>query len=96
METWSQLDHTLLWTYDVVEIRGQRVPKLIFVRRDQPAVAEVIVLRKDRFETKDLHSMPNNFSNHVIVERSANNEAYVYLVGTTEATLELFLIKGAN
>jgi hypothetical protein len=95
MATWRQLDHSLLWTYDVVEIRGQRVPKLIFVRRDRPAVAEVIVLRKDRFETKDLYGIPNNFSNHVIVERSVN-EAYVYLVGSTEPTLNLFRLDNAN
>jgi hypothetical protein len=93
MVAWRQLDHTLLWTYDVVEIQGQRVPKLIFVRRDPPAVAEVIVLRRDRFETKDLHDIQNN-SKRVFVERS--NEAYVYLVGTNETSLELFLINSAN
>lgn len=96
MVAWRQLDHTLLWTYDVVEIHGQRVPKLIFVRRDRPAVAEVIVLRKGQFETKDLQDIPINSPNRVKVERSTSNEAYVYLVGTTETSLELFLIDRAN
>lgn len=94
MQTWRQLDHRLLWTYDVIEFQGQRVPKLIF-RNRLGGVAEVIVLRTDRFDTRNLAGIPGDTPNRIVVDREAH-EGMVYLVGTTEDDLDAFLTTGAH
>jgi hypothetical protein len=99
MVAWRQLDHTYLWTYDIVEIQGRRVPKLIFCRdvNGRIAVAQVIVLRSTRFNTADLHDLTgvNGKLSRVIIERSSDPD-WVYVVGTTEGDLSAFLIQAAN
>jgi hypothetical protein len=94
MVAWRQLDHTYLWTYDIIEIQGQRVPKLIFCREvnGRSAIAQVIVLRADRFNTTDLHETVGNLK--TFVEREIHPD-WVYVVSTTEE-LGAFLIQGAN
>jgi hypothetical protein len=105
MAAWRQLDHTYLWTYDIVEIHGRRVPKLIFCRSvsagnsEHIAVAQVIVLRADRFNTNDLHDLTGGGGKMstvvVFVERSSDPN-WVYVVSTSEDSLSAFLIQAAN
>jgi hypothetical protein len=101
MLAWRQLDHSHLWSYDIAEIQGQRVPKLTFCRdmNGRIAVAQVIVLRSDRFNTTDLHDQTgvNSKLSTVIVERGIDPD-WVYVVSTTESKddLGVFLIQGAN
>jgi len=96
MTTWRQLDHSLLWTYDVVEFNGRRVPKLVFFQPSadgRGAIAQVIVLRRDQFDTSDLYDKQDATPNQIIVERDSSPE-YVYLIGADN--LNLFRIKGGN
>jgi hypothetical protein len=95
MVAWRQLDHSHLWIYDIAEIQGRRVPKLIFCRNvdGRSAIAEVIVLRADRFNTTDLHESGGNLK--VFVERGVDPD-WIYVVTTTEGDLGVFLIPSPN
>jgi hypothetical protein len=103
MVAWRQLDHTYLWTYDIVVIQDHRVPKLTFCRTvntgngERIAVAQVIVLRADRFNTTDLHNWTggNGKMSTLNVERGSDPN-WVYIVNTTELDLSAFLIRAAN
>jgi hypothetical protein len=99
MEPWTLIDHSTLWTYDVVEFQGQRVPKLIFYsNRDRGAVAEVLVLRADRFNTHDLNhgrGFPGQTPNQILVDKQSNPE-FVYLAGFYEGNQDAFLMQGAH
>jgi hypothetical protein len=98
MVAWRQLDHTYLWAYDIVEIRRRRVARLTFCRDDNGhiAIAQVIVLRADRFNTTDLHETGvNGKMSTVFVERGSDPD-WVYVICTTEGSLSAFLIQGSN
>jgi anti-sigma factor (TIGR02949 family) len=81
METWHQIDHQYLWTFDIVEFRGRRVPKLIFYRDDRNAIAQVLVLRTKEFDTHDLQDDINGQSLKITVRREQNSD-YVFVVAS--------------
>ncbi len=92
MSTWGELDHRYLWTFDIVEFRGRRVPKLIFFRDDQspPAIAEVLVLDTSQFDTHELPAQQINAGSlRVIVERPTSD--YVYVVATSADNVHPFM-----
>ncbi len=94
MATWRQLDHQHLWSYDVIDFQGRRVPKLVFFNPDRNAVAEVIVLRTSQFDTRDLSGgFPGQTPNRIFVEPREDHPEYVYLIGTNEQSLDAFLSK---
>lgn len=94
MATWRQLDHRYLWSFDIVEFRGRRVPKLIFYKDDQgpSAIAEVLVLSTRQF---DMHELPDEQVNagslRVIVQRPRSNDDYVYVMATSAESTDPFM-----
>jgi hypothetical protein len=95
MEAWRQLDHRHLLFYDIGEFHGRRVARLVFFNRDRPAVAEVFVLPVRRFNTRDLTDGFPGQTNRIFVHRESNLN-FVYVVGTSEQTLDAFLLRGAQ
>jgi anti-sigma factor (TIGR02949 family) len=83
MATWRQLDHRYLWTFDIVEFRGRRVPKLIFYKEEQGGIMEVLVLPASQFDTHDLQSGELNAQSRISVAKPGTD--YVYLIATNAA-----------
>jgi len=82
MVSWRRAKHEYLWTFDIVDFRGRRVPKLIFSKEEgTAAVAEVLVLSTRQFDTRDLPEGENNgWVSKISVERP--DADFVYLIAT--------------
>jgi hypothetical protein len=92
MAVWSQLDQRHLWTFDIVEFQGRRVPKLVFFNSDKQAMAEVIVLRTSQFDTRGLENCElSGTSRRLFVHRDIDPATYVYLIDTPASSLDDFL-----
>jgi hypothetical protein len=104
MEAYRQLDPQYLWSFDVTEFQGRRVARMVFLRtvhdpgleKDRAAAAQVIVLPTSQFNTSELSAanIPSN-PNRIIIPVSANPQ-FVYIIGTTEESLQPFLLPPAN
>ncbi len=101
MVSCRQFDHNYLWTFDVVEFRGQRVPKLIFYRdvKGTPVILQVLVLPTKHFDTSELQATTIPFpeqSVEISVQRPESDDGYVYLFVGGQNGLDAFLRHDVN
>jgi hypothetical protein len=97
MGTLPQFEYQYLWSCDVVDFQGRRVPKLIFYReadaRTGAAMAQVLVIQDQQFNTRELpDGIVGETRNKVTVNRDGD-PGFVFLVATSPSNAESFPIR---
>jgi anti-sigma factor (TIGR02949 family) len=88
MKTPGQLDYQYIWTFDIVEFAGRRVPKLVFFKdRDEKsaAILQVLVLSASEFDMRDLPDGAIQGLSNISVDRPGAGYVYVLAANAPES-----------